>query len=358
MPSIFNEPICSLIMKKSQSMLHIGITMGCPVGIGPEIILKYFAAKVRNQDFAPVVLGDRAVLERCCRELRIDGLCSPWRPGDSIPEDRIPVMEVSCLKADSLQWGRPNRETGWAMADYITSAVSLIQEGLLDGMATCPISKKSLQDAGYTFPGHTEMLAHLTGNSIPVMMMAGPRLRITLVTIHCSLAAVPAQIGHAAVLRLIRITHQALMTDFNIKTPRIAVAGLNPHAGEQGLFGNEEKLQITPAIEDARRQGIEAQGPFPPDTVFLKAAAGDYDAVVCMYHDQGLIPFKLLHFNDGVNVTLGLPIVRTSVDHGTAYDIAGQGQADPQSLTAAVELAAIIARNRLDKDASADGIRP
>ena len=148
------------------------------------------------------------------------------------------------------------------------------------------------------------------------------------------------------------------MTDFNLTTPRIAVAGLNPHAGEQGLFGNEEKLQIAPAIADARRQGIEVQGPFPPDTVFLKAAAGDYDAVVCMYHDQGLIPFKLLHFNDGVNVTLGLPIVRTSVDHGTAYDIAGLGQADPQSLAAAVKLAATIARNRLTHAASADGSRP
>ena len=332
--------------------------MGCPVGIGPEIILKYFAARPRNHDFAPVVLGDRAVLERCRRELKTHEPCSPWRPGDPIPTDSIPVMEVSCLKADSLQWGRPTRETGWAMADYITSAVSLIQEGRLDGMATCPISKKSLQEAGYTFPGHTEMLAHLTGNSTPVMMMAGPRLRITLVTIHCSLAAVPARIGQASVLQLIRLTHRALMTDFNIKAPRIAVAGLNPHAGEQGLFGNEEKLQIAPAIEESRRLGIEAQGPFPPDTVFLKAAAGDYDAVVCMYHDQGLIPFKLLHFNDGVNVTLGLPIVRTSVDHGTAYDIAGQGQADPQSLAAAVELAAIIARNRLDHAASAHGNRP
>ena len=345
-------------MKKTRSMLHIGITMGCPAGIGPEIILKYFAARAHGQDFAPVVLGDRAVLERCSWELGLGGICSPWRPGDPIPMDSIPVMEVSCLKADSLQWGRPNRETGRAMADSITSAVSLIQEGLLDGMATCPISKKSLHEAGYPFPGHTEMLAHLTGNSIPVMMMAGPRLRITLVTIHCSLATVPAQIGHAAVLRLIRITHQALMTDFNIKTPRIAVAGLNPHAGEQGLFGNEEELRIAPAIADARRQGIEVQGPFPPDTVFLKAAAGDYDAVVCMYHDQGLIPFKLLHFHDGVNVTLGLPLVRTSVDHGTAYDIAGQGLADPQSLAAAVELAAIIARNRQDHAASAHGNRP
>ena len=327
-------------------MLHIGITMGCPVGIGPEIILKYFAGKTNYQDFVPVVLGDINVLERCRRELKIDTMCSTWHPGDPIPVDRMPVMAVSSLDADSLQWGRPNQETGRAMADYIKTAVSLIQNGMLDGMATCPISKKALHEAGYTFPGHTEMLAHLTGSPQPVMMMAGPRLRVTLVTIHCPLAAVPAQINQASVLRLIRVTHQALITDFSIKNPRIAVAGLNPHGGEQGLFGNEEELLIAPAIEMARREGIEAQGPFPPDSVFLKAAAGDYDAVVCMYHDQGLIPFKLLHFSDGVNVTLGLSVVRTSVDHGTAYDIAGRGIADPQSLAASVELAGTIARNR------------
>ena len=332
-------------------MLHIGITMGCPVGIGPEIILKYFAGREKFQNYIPVILGDINVLERCARELGIAIKCVAWHPGDPIPADRIPVIAVSCLDADSLQWGRPTPETGQAMADYIKTAVLLIQDGFLDGMATCPISKNALREAGYSFPGHTEMLADLTGSPCPVMMMAGSRLRITLVTIHCPLAAVPAQITEASVLRLIRVTHQGLLLDFTIKMPRIAVAGLNPHGGEHGLFGNEESLQIEPAIERARREGIKAEGPFPPDTVFLKAAAGNYDAVVCMYHDQGLIPFKILHFNDGVNVTLGLPVVRTSVDHGTAYDIAGQGQADPQSLAASVELAGIIAQNRRDYQA-------
>jgi 4-hydroxythreonine-4-phosphate dehydrogenase len=327
-------------------MLQIGITMGCPVGIGPEIILKYFAGRAEDRNFAPVVLGDINVLERCRRELGIGPACVIWHPGAPIPTDRIPVITASNLDANSLKWGRPNRETGKAMAGYIATAVSFIQEGLLDGMATCPISKKALHEAGFNFPGHTEMLAHLTGGSDPVMMMAGSRLRVTLVTIHCPLAGVAVQINQASVLRLIRITHQALVTDFNIKAPRIAVAGLNPHGGEQGLFGDEEKLKIAPAIENAHQEEIDAQGPFPPDTVFLKAARGHYDAVVCMYHDQGLIPFKLLHFSDGVNVTLGLPIVRTSVDHGTAYDIAGQGIADPHSLAAAVELAGTIARNR------------
>jgi 4-hydroxythreonine-4-phosphate dehydrogenase len=328
------------------SMLHIGITMGCPVGIGPEIILRFFAAKTEVRDFAPVVLGDINVLERCRRELGMDKACRLWHPGEPLPPDGIPVIAGSSLDAEALQWGRPNRETGKAMVDYITTAVSLIRDGHLDGMVTCPISKKTLQEAGYNFPGHTEMLAYLTGSLNPVMMMAGARLRVTLVTIHCPLASVVPQISSASIYRLIRITHQALVTDFNIETPRIAVAGLNPHAGEQGLFGDEEKLLIAPAIEKARHKGMNAQGPFPPDTVFLKAAAGDYDAVVCMYHDQGLIPFKLLHFSDGVNVTLGLPVVRTSVDHGTAYDIAGRGIADPQSLAAAVELSGTISRNR------------
>ena len=327
-------------------MLRIGITMGCPVGVGPEIILKYFAGRTGYQKFAPVVLGDIGILERCRRELGIDLACTVWHPGEPIPADRIPVIAVSNLETRTLHWGTPNRETGKMMAEYISAAVSLIQDGLLDGMATCPISKKALREAGFSFPGHTEMLAHLTGSQDPVMMMAGSRLRVTLVTIHCPLADVASQISHASILRLIRITHRALITDFDIQIPRIAVAGLNPHGGEQGLFGDEEMLKIAPAIEDARREGMDAQGPFPPDTVFLKAAAGDYDAVVCMYHDQGLIPFKLLHFTDGVNVTLGLPIVRTSVYHGTAYDIAGKGIADSRSLAVAVDLAGIIACNR------------
>ncbi len=327
-------------------MLRIGITMGCPVGIGPEIILKYFSNERRNPDFAPVVLGDPEVLARCRRELDIGPPPVVWHPQESLPENAIPVMAVSSLNTESLQWGNPNRLTGKAMAEYIIKAVKLIQDGWLDAMTTCPISKKALKEADFTFPGHTEMLAHLTNSTEPVMMMAGSRLRVTLVTIHCPLSSVPRKITRQSVLRLIRITQRALVNDFAISDPRIAVAGLNPHGGEQGLFGKEEKNAISPAVEEAQNQGLAVSGPFPPDTIFFKAAAGAYDAVVCMYHDQGLIPFKLLHFDDGVNVTLGLPIVRTSVDHGTAYDIAGKGVANPTSLSEAIELAATIARNR------------
>lgn len=327
-------------------MLHIGITMGCPVGIGPEIILKYFDKEKTNKDFSPVVIGDPGVLDRCRRKLSVGRTTVVWQPGTPIPTDAIPVVPVSALPAGELEWGRPDGRTGKAMAEYISTSVTLIQKGFLDGMATCPISKKALREAEYPYPGHTEMLAHLTESSVPVMMMAGSKLRVTLVTIHCALSAVPALINRTSVLNLIRVTHKSLAIDFALEKPRIAVAGLNPHAGEQGLFGKEEDRHIRPAIDDARHEGIDAVGPFPPDTVFHKAAAGNYDVVVCMYHDQGLIPFKLLHFDDGVNVTLGLPIVRTSVDHGTAYDIAGRGIAMETSLDAAVELAAKIARNR------------
>jgi len=212
---------------------------------------------------------------------------------------------------------------------------------------TCPIAKTTLQAAGYSFPGHTEMLASLCGATDYAMMMAGEKLRITLVTIHTALADVPELITEASVIRLIRITGRALRGDFGMQNPRMAVAGLNPHAGENGLFGEEESRAIKPAIDAMSAEGWRVSGPFPPDTVFVKAAAGEFDAVVCMYHDQGLIPFKLLHFEDGVNVTLGLPIVRTSVDHGTAYDIAGRGLASPASLAAAYGMAARIAGNRL-----------
>jgi 4-hydroxythreonine-4-phosphate dehydrogenase len=235
------------------------------------------------------------------------------------------------------------------MVTYIRKGVEYIKEGWLDGITTCPISKDALNQAGYQFPGHTEMLAHLTASENYAMMMAGSSLKVTLVTIHCPLREVPEIISVARVLNLIKITHRALKVDFGVHSPRIAIAGLNPHAGENQLFGNEEVHAIAPAISLAQEKGMDVSGPYPPDTVFFKATRGDFDAVVCMYHDQGLIPFKLLHFNDGVNVTLGLPIVRTSVDHGTGYDIAGKGVANPDSLGEAVKLAARISRNRQKK---------
>jgi 4-hydroxythreonine-4-phosphate dehydrogenase len=326
-------------------MRHIALTMGCPVGIGPEIILKFFHGRPALA-YCPVVFGDMEVLRRCADELKIPSELIPWQPGISVGAGQIPVYDLSRLPAQDLIWGQPTLATGRAMVEYIEQAVSAILAGTFSAMVTCPISKASLNAAGFPYPGHTEMLAALTGSDKYVMMMAGSRLRVTLATIHCSLDSVSALLNKGELRDLIRITNDALRHDFGIVTPRIAVAALNPHAGEACLFGNEEETVILPAIEEMQREGIQVQGPFPPDTVFFKAAAGMYDVVVCMYHDQGLIPFKLLHFKDGVNVTLGLPIIRTSVDHGTAYDIAGCGVADPASLAAAVDLAVLIAGNR------------
>jgi len=292
-----------------------------------------------------VVIGDQNMLARCARQLALPINLSSWQPGRSLEPDAINVFNVTSL-GEGLVWGKPDAETGRAMASYIETAVRLLQHGDLVAMVTCPISKAALQAAGYLYPGHTEMLAALSGAREVGMMMAGKKLRVTLVTIHKRLAEVPAAITRASVVKTITMTHETLRCDFGIAAPKIAVAGLNPHGGEEGLFGDEESREITPAIHAARLKGWLVDGPFPPDTLFNRAAAGSFDAVVCMYHDQGLIPFKLLHFEDGVNVTMGLPIVRTSVDHGTAYDIAGKGLANPASLVAAVAMAAEIAENR------------
>ncbi len=331
----------------SNPMNIIGITMGCPAGIGPEIIVRYFEQHPPDARFKPVVLGDPGIIQRCCNEL--DCSLSPilWHPGLDIPEGSIPVLSLSQLPSDTLEWGRPTRKTAKAMVSYIEKGVELVQNSQLDAICTCPISKDALKNAGYPYPGHTEMLADLTGSSQYAMMMAGKKLRVTLVTIHCALKEVPALLSIHAVLKLIRMTNQSLKNDFGIASPRIGVAGLNPHAGENRLFGDEEERLIQPAILQAEKEGIDVSGPFPPDTVFFTATEyGSYDTIICMYHDQGLIPFKLLHFHDGVNVTLGLSIVRTSVDHGTAYDIAGKGTARCDSLMEAVQLAFEISSNR------------
>ncbi len=320
--------------------------MGCPAGIGPEIILRYLAETTPSPSIQPIIIGDIGVLARTAAALKLPVPLLSWQAGMVLPSGATPVVEVSSLAANMVQWGYPNKITGRAMAKYIETGVALHQEGVLQGLTTCPISKLSLNSAGYNFPGHTEMLADLTKSTNYAMMMAGTRLRVTLVTIHRPLRQVAQNLSIPAILRLIRLTSAALTIDFGINRPRLAVAGFNPHAGEHGLFGNEEEMFIAPAIDQGRQQDIDVSGPYPPDTIFYKAAAGEFDAVVAMYHDQGLIPFKLLHFDDGVNVTLGLPIVRTSVDHGTAYDIAGKGRASHRSLAEAVRLAASISRNR------------
>lgn len=320
--------------------------MGCPVGIGPEIILRFFDSLSEAEAAAsPVVLGDLGVLRRTAALLGSKSLPVAWQEGQQIRPGTVPVLELSHLDAENLQWGQPTQETSLAMSWYILRAAKIALAGDCSAVVTCPISKKALHEAGIKYPGHTEMLAELTKTSRFRMMLAGARLRVVLVTIHEPLAKVSGMLAAENILDCIRITADSLRHDFGIAKPRIAVAGFNPHSGEQGLFGREEIEIIEPAVRQYKGEA-EVSGPWPPDTIFYKAANGAFDAVVCMYHDQGLIPFKLLHFQDGVNVTLGLPIVRTSVDHGTAYDIAGRGIADAASLRAAWRMAMDIARNR------------
>ncbi|MBE0598284.1 MAG: 4-hydroxythreonine-4-phosphate dehydrogenase PdxA, partial [Desulfuromonadales bacterium] len=238
-----------------------------------------------------------------------------------------------------LVYGHPDAACGRAMLGYIEWACDRCLAGEAAAMVTAPINKGAIHQAGSPFPGHTELLAQRCGIDKVVMMLGGERLKVCLVTTHLALRQVPQLLTTAEILATVRITDAAFRRFFGHSRPRIAVLALNPHAGEGGLFGDEEGRLIAPAIEAARGEGIDASGPHSADTLFWFAVQGGYDAVVCMYHDQGLIPLKLLHFDDGVNVTLGLPIVRTSVDHGTAYDLAGTGRASEVSLVAAIRMA-------------------
>jgi 4-hydroxythreonine-4-phosphate dehydrogenase len=327
----------------------IGITMGDPSGIGPEIILKALSDPEICSFCRPVILGDPVVLSLYLKDMpdmpiKINEIA--YIDKSEGIQGSIDLIPLSRLEPDSALPGNPTKEGGRAMAEYIIAAVEMAREGKISAMVTCPISKTLLNDAGYNFEGHTQLIAHLTGATDYVMMLAGEKLRVTLVTIHCALKDVPLKINRDNILKTIKVTHNSLRNDFGIANPRIAIAALNPHAGESGMFGTEEEKIILPAVLAAEKEGINIQGPLPADSLYYRAVSGQFDVVVNMYHDQGLIPLKLLHFSDAVNVTLGLPIIRTSVDHGTAYDIAGKGVADPGSLKAAIRMAAFIAGNR------------
>jgi len=326
----------------------IGITMGDPVGIGPEILLKALCQKSLYDTCRPLVLGDAQVVTGANQKLGTGLAVRPVADPEEAQyqSGRIDVVGLSDLDYSRLKPGSPTRETGRAMVQYITQGVDWAVQGRIHGLATCPINKTAMHTAGFHFEGHTELLAEQTNTSDCVMMLAGTRLRVALVTIHLPLGEVSKNLTTEAVVKTIRITERALRESFGIPHPRLSVAALNPHGGESGLFGDEEIRIIAPALRQAAEQGLNVSGPHPPDTIFYWALKGKWDAVISMYHDQGLIPFKMVHFHDGVNTTLGLPMVRTSVDHGTAYDIAGTGKADPGSLIAAIEMAADQATKR------------
>lgn len=338
--------------------MRIAITMGDGAGIGPELILKAFEQSL----FSPstVVIGDYSVMKLCQDTIgtavplvpypvreegddHVTDFSASQSPPRLLPrydmgaEPSLPVYDMRLLDAGDVTVGAVSARTGEAAARYVEFATALALRGEIDAIVTCPISKEATRRAFPSFTGHTELIAGLCGVSEVCMMLATSKLIVSHVTTHVSLATAIKKVTRERVLSVIRMTQEAVQRVSN--TARIAVCGLNPHAGESGAFGTEEESAITPAITAARAEGLDITGPEPADTVFHRAVSGEFDAVVCMYHDQGHIPIKTLDFYGGVNVTLGLPIVRTSVDHGTAFDIAWQGAASTDSLHAAYRLA-------------------
>lgn len=328
----------------------VAITMGDPAGVGPEVVVKALKDPKVRDACRPLVVGDLSVLERAMEP----GKRYPWRWAvwvKGAPLARtgadLPIYPVTSLKAHACRAGSPSRAGGEAAYRYIRESFELVRSGVANAIATAPISKSGLHLAGHLYPGHTELLAELAGAKAARMMLVGTELKVVLVTVHLRLASVARELTRERVRLTLELTHQALRRHFGIRRPRLAVAALNPHAGEEGIFGREERAIILPAVQSARRKGIDARGPLAADSLFHARARKSYDACVCMYHDQGLIPLKLLHFFDGAALTLGLPFVRTSVDHGTAYDIAGKNLADGSSMKAAILLAARLARRNL-----------
>jgi 4-hydroxythreonine-4-phosphate dehydrogenase len=326
--------------------LPLAVTMGEPAGVGGELSLKAWLS--RGQAARPFFAIDDP--ERLAALAARLGLAVPVREigtpaeASAVFATALPVLRVA-LKAPARP-GQPDPANAAATLEAIERATRLAQAGEIAGFATNPIQKKTLQDAGFRHPGHTEFLAELAGDADVAMMLACPALRVVPVTIHLSLADAVHALTPDAIVRAGRITAAGLKSLFGIARPRLVVAALNPHAGEQGAMGDEESRIIAPAIATLGAEGIDVRGPLPADTLFHPAARATYDAALCMYHDQALIPIKTIDFSGGVNVTLGLPFVRTSPDHGTALDIAGTGRADPTSLIAALAMADDMARRR------------
>ena len=291
----------------------------------------------------PLIIGDRLALERalsvCKSTLTIQDVISP-EDAQSVPDGTIALLALSLLSEEDMFYGAPSAAAGDAVYRYICHAAQLCLDGRVSAMTTAPISKEAMHRAGHDYPGHTELLAELCGTDNFIMMLAGDLLRVSLVTIHEALADVPRLVTFEQVLKTIRITAEGVARLTGKESPKLAVLALNPHCGEGGKFGAQETEVIEPAIMAARKEGINAVGPLSADTLFHFVQQDGYDGVVAMYHDQGLIPLKMLHFDDGVNITLGLPIIRTSVDHGTAYNLAGTGTASEKSLLAAIRMAA------------------
>ena len=326
------------------SLPTIAITMGDPAGIGPEIIMKALAQPEVHALCRPLVIGDAARLRRAGRivgtGIAVDALTDA-RAAD-FTGGAVQCLDLACVPED-LPFGQVSPAAGEAAYRFIETAVQVVQAGRAQGICTAPLSKEALHAAGHRFPGHTELLAHLTGTPEVSMMLVSPKLRVIHVTTHIGLIDAVAKIEPGLVGRVIARGHDVLVRA-GIANPKIGVCAINPHAGENGLFGRgEEAEKIAPAVEACRARGWDVRGPLPADTLFFLAGRGDYDMVVAMYHDQGHGPIKVLGLEAGVNITVGLPVIRTSVDHGTAFDIAGTGVADERSLVEALRQAVDLA---------------
>jgi len=331
----------------------LGITMGDPAGIGPEVIVKAFVSHETREllrDNKPFVVGDADVLRAAAKFSNVNVEINAIDDVDALKDARFALGVLNVLDLDNvviseLAMGKISGAYGRASLDYIEAAAGLACEGKIHAVVTAPVNKQALKQAGHPYPGHTETLAVLTGVSpddVTMMLVAG-NLRVFHVTLHQSLKDAIASLSKAKVLEAIKIANNGLKS-LGCYQPKIAVAALNPHASDGGRFGDEDLGVIKPAVEEAQKQGINAFGPIPADTVFVRARKGEFDGVVAQYHDQGHIPTKLLGFMEGVNITIGLPIIRTSVDHGTAFDIAGEGKADCANIIAAMKLASQMAK--------------
>ncbi len=321
----------------------IAITTGDPAGVGPEIIAKLYADPTPLP--TTLVLGDVGMIKRAIQLLALPLTVRVIDAPEDFQSIAGTINLISCSHLpDDLPFGQLDARAGQAAYDYIRAGIDLALQKRIRAIVTAPINKEALKLAGIHYPGHTEILADFSGTKDFAMMLMNEELRVILVTIHVSLREAIEQLTVERELTTIRLAHRA-MTQLGIAQPRIAVAGLNPHAGEHGLFGDEDEMIVKPAIQQAQAEGIQASGPWPGDTVFMHARQGRFDIVVAQYHDQGLIPVKYLGVDEGVNITVGLPFVRTSVDHGTAFDIAGTGKASHASLRVAIEQAALLAKS-------------
>lgn len=332
------------LFREASQLPTVAVTMGDAAGIGPEIILKILADGDLRRICRIAVIGDLAFLRRAADSLGLSAALAE-------AERETEIVDMANLPLD-LEIGRDSAQAGRASAEYIERAVELWREGHIDAVCTAPISKAALSLGGYKYPGHTEFLAELTGTKEFAMSFFAGQLRVVLLSTHLSLRSAIELVQTENLARLIRFT-AAEMSKLLNRTVSIAVAGLNPHASEGGMFGNEEEIAISPAIAECRAGGLEVSGPYSPDTVFLRGFRGEFDAVIACYHDQATIAVKSLSFGSSVNVTLGLPLIRTSVDHGTAFDIAGRGIADASSMKAAVKLAAELAMVRIGSESRA-----